>query len=209
MSKLSPYDHCHDITIIIIVITRHPYHHHCHDITIIFLISSSGEKPGILDVFRDGIARLVSWSDPRCGRMLPVWVLVPPQVMLASHWSIQYSALIGPGHTLGVSLHNLHPGAGRLAPGSQGHSQRVSETHCKSPSSIIIILLTSCYPRVLCLVTPSWVTCLASPITRPRRLRSQVTWWRTPCSTPWRLSYTGCTSRAPGASSTTWTAASR
>ena len=25
----------------------------------------ASEKPGILDVFRDGIARLVSWSDPR------------------------------------------------------------------------------------------------------------------------------------------------
>ena len=44
------------------------------------MTSSAGEKPGILDVFRDGVARLVSWSDPRCGRMLPVWVLVPPQV---------------------------------------------------------------------------------------------------------------------------------
>merc|ERR1719334_2739964 len=40
----------------------------------------ASEKPGIFDVFRDGIVRLISWSDPRCGRMLPVWVLIPPQV---------------------------------------------------------------------------------------------------------------------------------
>jgi len=40
----------------------------------------ASEKPGVLDVFREGIVRLVSWSDPRCGRMLPVWVLIPPQV---------------------------------------------------------------------------------------------------------------------------------
>merc|ERR1719350_9367 len=49
----------------------------------------ASEKPGILDVFRDGVARLVSWSDPRCGRMLPVWVLVPPQVIHSvSHYTI-------------------------------------------------------------------------------------------------------------------------
>lgn len=41
----------------------------------------ASEKPGVLDVFREGIVRLVSWSDPRCGRMLPVWVLIPPQVI--------------------------------------------------------------------------------------------------------------------------------
>jgi len=41
----------------------------------------ASEKPGVLDVFKDGIVRLVSWSDPRCGRMLPVWVLIPPQVI--------------------------------------------------------------------------------------------------------------------------------
>ena len=49
----------------------------------------ASEKPGILDVFREGLARLVSWSDPRCGRMLPVWVLVPPQVVHSvSHYMI-------------------------------------------------------------------------------------------------------------------------
>merc|ERR1719445_2240217 len=49
----------------------------------------ASEKPGILDVFRDGLTRLISWSDPRCGRMLPVWVLVPPQVVHSlSHYTI-------------------------------------------------------------------------------------------------------------------------
>jgi len=41
----------------------------------------ASEKPGVLDVFKEGVVRLVSWSDPRCGRMLPVWVLIPPQVI--------------------------------------------------------------------------------------------------------------------------------
>ena len=47
-------------------------------------------------MFRDGVARLVSWSDPRCGRMLPVWVLVPPQVSrpLIGQYN-QYRPLIG------------------------------------------------------------------------------------------------------------------
>jgi len=49
----------------------------------------ASEKPGILDVFRDGLARLISWSDPRCGRMLPVWVLMPAQVVHSvSHYVI-------------------------------------------------------------------------------------------------------------------------
>jgi len=49
----------------------------------------ASEKPGILDIFRDGLTRLISWSDPRCGRMLPVWVLVPPQVVHSlSHYTI-------------------------------------------------------------------------------------------------------------------------
>jgi len=49
----------------------------------------ASEKPGILDVFKDGLARLISWSDPRCGRMLPVWVLMPGQVVHSvSHYVI-------------------------------------------------------------------------------------------------------------------------
>jgi len=40
-------------------------------------------------VFRDGLVRLISWSDPRCGRMLPVWVLMPAQVLHSvSHYVI-------------------------------------------------------------------------------------------------------------------------
>ncbi|PSN54025.1 hypothetical protein C0J52_14572 [Blattella germanica] len=41
----------------------------------------ASEKPGIFDVFRDGMCRLVSWGSPQKGRMLPVWALVMPTVM--------------------------------------------------------------------------------------------------------------------------------
>lgn len=40
----------------------------------------ASEKPGILDVFREGSARLLAWSFPAKGRMLPVWALVGPWV---------------------------------------------------------------------------------------------------------------------------------
>ncbi|XP_069697716.1 mitochondrial outer membrane protein SLC25A46-like isoform X2 [Periplaneta americana] len=41
----------------------------------------ASEKPGIFDVFKEGMCRLVSWSSPQKGRMLPVWALVVPTVM--------------------------------------------------------------------------------------------------------------------------------
>jgi len=51
----------------------------------------ASEKPGVLDIFKDGILRLVHWSDPRCGRMLPVWVLIPPQVFYGvTHYIISF-----------------------------------------------------------------------------------------------------------------------
>ncbi|XP_049937391.1 mitochondrial outer membrane protein SLC25A46-like [Schistocerca serialis cubense] len=40
----------------------------------------ASEKPGVLDVFREGFCRLLSWSAPQKGRMLPVWALVVPTV---------------------------------------------------------------------------------------------------------------------------------
>lgn len=40
----------------------------------------ASEKPGILDVFREGSARLLAWSAPAKGRMLPVWALLGPCV---------------------------------------------------------------------------------------------------------------------------------
>lgn len=40
----------------------------------------ASEKPGILDVFREGSSRLFAWSAPAKGRMLPVWVLLGPSV---------------------------------------------------------------------------------------------------------------------------------
>ena len=42
----------------------------------------ASEKPGILDVFREGAARLFSWKTPQKGRMLPVWQLIGPSVSL-------------------------------------------------------------------------------------------------------------------------------
>lgn len=41
----------------------------------------ASEKPGVFDVFREGLCRLVSWSSPQKGRMLPVWDLVIPTVI--------------------------------------------------------------------------------------------------------------------------------
>ncbi|XP_055843399.1 mitochondrial outer membrane protein SLC25A46-like [Episyrphus balteatus] len=42
----------------------------------------ASEKPGIFDVFREGGQRLLSWSSPQKGRMLPVWALLGPSVSL-------------------------------------------------------------------------------------------------------------------------------
>lgn len=41
----------------------------------------ASEKPGVFDVFREGICRLISWGSPQKGRMLPVWKLVIPSVV--------------------------------------------------------------------------------------------------------------------------------
>lgn len=41
----------------------------------------ASEKPGMLNVFKEGMCRLVSWGAPQKGRMLPVWSLVVPTVM--------------------------------------------------------------------------------------------------------------------------------
>lgn len=42
----------------------------------------ASEKPGILDVFKEGFMRLLNWNGGPKGRMLPVWVLVLPTVTL-------------------------------------------------------------------------------------------------------------------------------
>ena len=42
----------------------------------------ASEKPGIFDVFRDGACRLLAWSVPQKGRMIPIWALVAPSVSL-------------------------------------------------------------------------------------------------------------------------------
>ncbi|CAL4061129.1 unnamed protein product, partial [Meganyctiphanes norvegica] len=50
----------------------------------------ASERPGVLDVFKEGLMRLLSFTQPQTGRMLPVWLLIVPTV---SHGILQY--LIG------------------------------------------------------------------------------------------------------------------
>ncbi|XP_004536375.1 solute carrier family 25 member 46 [Ceratitis capitata] len=38
----------------------------------------ASEKPGLFDVFREGSLRLLYWSSPQKGRMLPAWYLIGP-----------------------------------------------------------------------------------------------------------------------------------
>ncbi|EDW06129.1 solute carrier family 25 member 46 [Drosophila mojavensis] len=42
----------------------------------------ASEKPGLLDVFREGSLRLFYWSSPQKGRMLPAWALIGPSVTM-------------------------------------------------------------------------------------------------------------------------------
>lgn len=42
----------------------------------------ASEKPGILDVFREGTSRWLAWSVPAKGRMLPIWALLPSGVCI-------------------------------------------------------------------------------------------------------------------------------
>lgn len=42
----------------------------------------ASEKPGFLDVFREGGLRLLNWSAPKKGRMVPVWILIGPSIGL-------------------------------------------------------------------------------------------------------------------------------
>ncbi|XP_060516007.1 mitochondrial outer membrane protein SLC25A46 isoform X2 [Cylas formicarius] len=42
----------------------------------------ASEKPAILDVFREGFARLLNWGAPTKARMLPIWALIVPTATL-------------------------------------------------------------------------------------------------------------------------------
>lgn len=42
----------------------------------------ASEKPGVFDVFREGACRILQWSAPQKGRMLPMWALLGPAVTL-------------------------------------------------------------------------------------------------------------------------------
>lgn len=41
----------------------------------------ASERPGVLDVFREGLARLFNYASPHSSRMLPVWILIPSTVV--------------------------------------------------------------------------------------------------------------------------------
>lgn len=43
----------------------------------------ASEKPGVFDVFREGACRILSWSAPQKGRMVPIWALIGPSVSLS------------------------------------------------------------------------------------------------------------------------------
>lgn len=42
----------------------------------------ASERPGTLDVFREGFMRLLNWGAPAKSRMLPIWALILPTVTL-------------------------------------------------------------------------------------------------------------------------------
>ncbi|CAG9862032.1 unnamed protein product [Phyllotreta striolata] len=42
----------------------------------------ASEKPGILDVFREGFMRMLHWGSSSNGRMLPIWALIVPTITL-------------------------------------------------------------------------------------------------------------------------------
>ncbi|XP_063215619.1 mitochondrial outer membrane protein SLC25A46-like isoform X2 [Bacillus rossius redtenbacheri] len=66
----------------------------------------ASEKPGIFDVFREGIYRLISWSSPQKGRMLPIWTLLVPTII---HGILKYLlALLAKGVTSRILHLNLH-----------------------------------------------------------------------------------------------------
>jgi len=41
----------------------------------------ASERPGVLDVFKEGLARVLVWGVPVSGRALPVWILLPATVL--------------------------------------------------------------------------------------------------------------------------------
>ncbi|TRY69383.1 hypothetical protein TCAL_07204 [Tigriopus californicus] len=58
----------------------------------------ASERPGVLDVFKEGLARLFNYAAPHSSRMLPVWILIPSTVV---HGLCHYVLfMIGRGLTL-------------------------------------------------------------------------------------------------------------
>eukprot|EP00095_Tigriopus_kingsejongensis_P008886 snap_masked-scaffold566_size135349-processed-gene-0.0 protein:Tk08886 transcript:snap_masked-scaffold566_size135349-processed-gene-0.0-mRNA-1 annotation:"hypothetical protein DAPPUDRAFT_308941" len=53
----------------------------------------ASERPGMLDVFREGLARLFNCASAHSGRMLPMWILMPATVVHGvSHYILMMTA---------------------------------------------------------------------------------------------------------------------
>lgn len=53
------------------------------------------DRPGMFDVFKEGLARVVSFTGPQSGRLLPIWVLVPTTVLHGMAHYILYTIAKG------------------------------------------------------------------------------------------------------------------
>lgn len=83
----------------------------------------ASEKPGIFDVFREGVCRLISWSAPRKGRMLPVLTLVVPTVvfgLLKYLFSIMVRGTVS--HIMQFSHRHEQQKQGALSHDTLGHA---------------------------------------------------------------------------------------
>ena len=132
----------------------------------------------------------------------------------------------GPGPPLRLSLRHLQPGEDGVAAGAEGHTQGIPEADCEITRDLIfssvelIFLLQGAVSRDPQLGNlpglsqyQSQAAALAGNFVgkqQQQRIISERTSENfvlqpTRSCSPWRPSCTGYTSRAPGASSTTWT----
>ena len=65
----------------------------------------ASERPGVFDIFKEGLSRIVSWSGPQSGRMLPVWVLIPPTVTYNIAHYVTYMIAKGLCHSFLIRAH--------------------------------------------------------------------------------------------------------
>ncbi|KAF2884849.1 hypothetical protein ILUMI_21326 [Ignelater luminosus] len=75
----------------------------------------ASEKPGILDVFREGAVRLFNWSGNSKGRMLPVWALVLPTITLGiARYFFSLVMKTGVFHMMQIHQKQVKPVGGTL-----------------------------------------------------------------------------------------------